>query len=122
MPAQVLKRRGETIANCKYLYPQNIYPAGTSFPVYNPGNDRWDQECFEEEDTQLSTYVPLWLLALGACMNIQYCTTSGFLSYIAKYISKPEPYGTLYHTQDLQLCEDGVASPLRAHVHTFRPG
>ena len=38
-------------------------------------------------------------------MQIQFCTTTGFLSYIAKYISKPEPYGTMYDNEDLRKRE-----------------
>ena len=50
----------------------------------DPTSDRYIYRADEEEDRRLSTYVPLWLLAWGANMNIQYCTTAGFLSYISK--------------------------------------
>ena len=52
--------------------------------------DRYIYRTDEEEDRRLSTYVPLWLLAWGANMNVQYCTTAGFLSYIAK-CAPPRP-------------------------------
>ena len=49
-----------------------------------PESERYIYRTDEEEDQRLSTFVPLWLLAWGANMNVQYCTTAGFLSYIAK--------------------------------------
>ena len=42
------------------------------------------------------------VLAWGGGMNIQYCTTAGFLSYMSKYITKPEPYGTVTDTDSLR--------------------
>ena len=52
--------------------------------------DRYKYRTEHEEDRRLSPYIPLWLLGWGANMNIQYCTTASFLSYIAKYVAKPE--------------------------------
>ena len=46
--------------------------------------DRYIYRTTHTEDQRLSTYVPVWLLAWGANMNIQYCTTAGFLNYISK--------------------------------------
>ena len=101
---------GEPCKTCKYNYPRQRYVEGHDvFPLLNVATDRWDQECFEEEDGRLSPYVTEWLLASGASMNIQFCTTAGFLSYIAKYITKPEPYGTLADNAALRE-RDGNAS------------
>lgn len=139
------KKKGEPCTICKYNYPRKMYSrveeGGPEMPTLNTTTDRWDNECYEPEDGRLSPYVPLWLLASGASMNIQFCTTAGFLSYIAKcvlfaitypqllppslththhsccplhslnrYISKPEPYGTLVDTEELRA-RDGSASP-----------
>ena len=57
--------------------------------------DRYEYLTILQEDERLSTYVPLWSLAWGANMNIQYCTAAGFLSYISKYVPKPEPSGAV---------------------------
>ena len=60
------------------------------------------------------------VLAWGGGMNIQYCTTAGFLSYISKYITKPEPYGTVTDTDSLRARDGQDMSPvvrfLRARV------
>jgi len=83
---------GEPCDRCKYNYPRKMYklnPNGqpeVDLPFLNPETARWDVECYEEEDGRLSPYVPLWLLASGASMNVQFCTSAGFLSYIAKYV------------------------------------
>ena len=101
-----MTKGGVAIDHCKYLYPRPIYAQGsTVFPAYNSSTDRYNQACFEPEDARLSPYVPLWLLAWGGSMNIQYCTGSGFLSYIAKYICKPEPHGALYDNAELRQRE-----------------
>ena len=84
------KKKGEPCTICKYNYPRKMYPrvedGGPEMPTLNTTTDRWDNECYEPEDGRLSPYVPLWLLASGASMNIQFCTTAGFLSYIAKCV------------------------------------
>jgi len=109
------QRGGVALDHCKYLYSRKRYlrSDNTVFPNLNVETDRYDQECYEEEDERLSTYEPLWLwlLAWGRGMNIQYCTSAGFLSYIAKYICKPEPHGALYDTEALRDRE-GLQSPL----------
>ena len=43
----------------------------------NVETDRYEYLTILEEDERLSTYIPLWLLAWGANMNIQYCTAAG---------------------------------------------
>ena len=64
------------------------------------------------------------VLAWGGGMNIQYCTTAGFLSYISKYITKPEPYGTVTDTDSLRARDGQDMSPvvrfLRARVWCAR--
>ena len=61
-------------------------------------------------DGKLSPYVPEWLLAWGANINIQYCSSAHFLSYIAKYISKIEPYAMISDSQDLQDRDNQISS------------
>ena len=70
---------------CKYLYPRPRCSAAES-PRFNVDKDRYEYTCEHDDDERLSPYVPLWLLAWGASMNVQYCTSAGFLSYIAKYV------------------------------------
>ena len=65
------------------------------------------------EDDRLSPYVPLWLLATGASMNVQYCTTAGFLSYIAKYVTKPEPHGVITDTAGLRQRGNNESAQMR---------
>ena len=59
----------------------------------NEEEDRYEYRIECEEDARISPYIPEWLLVWGANMNIQYCTSGGFLSYISKYVCKPEPSG-----------------------------
>ena len=84
---------------CRYLYPRTIRDDWG----YNADTDRNEYPTFDAVDAKLSPYVAEWLLAWGAGMNIQYCTSSGFLSYIAKYITKPEPYGRCANTNELAM-------------------
>ena len=51
----------------------------------NPGTDRYEYRAELEEDVRISPYVPLWLLAWGANMNIQFMTASSFLSNYERY-------------------------------------
>lgn len=77
---------------CKYLYPRPIFvptPSNPS-PRLNVKEQRFEYGTVEAEDQCLSPYVPEWLLAWGAQINVQYCTGPGFLSYITKYITKEE--------------------------------
>ena len=46
------------------------------------------------------------MLVAGACMNIQRMDDAVFLSYIAKYITKPEPNGILADTDELRAREN----------------
>lgn len=78
-------RAGAVIDECKYGYPR---PIGVTSTQLNPETDRYEYRCTEEEDRRLSPYVALWSLAWGAGMNIQRCTSAGFLSYISKYVTK----------------------------------
>ena len=68
----------------------------------NADTGRYEYSTQFLEDQRLSPYVPLWLMAWGASINIQFCTTAAFLSYIAKYVTKPEPYGVLQDTDALR--------------------
>jgi len=79
-------KRGEPCEECKYGYPRDVWQEDAAAAV---------DAATLPEDQRLSPYVPLWLMAWGASMNIQFCTTAAFLSYIAKYVTKPEPYGVL---------------------------
>ena len=94
---------------CKYGYPRRFPVLSTELDVET---DRYEYRCSEEEDSRLSPYVPLWSLAWGAAMNIQRCTGPAFLSYISKYVTKIEPYGS--STQPSALSErDGQCPQLR---------
>ena len=112
-------KRGEACAECKYGYPRRIFHDNdqlAAFPIeleevchdvkYNVTTDRYEVRADEPEDQRLSPYVPLWLLAWGASMNVQFCTSAGFLSYIAKYVTKPEPYGALADNDALREREN----------------
>ena len=148
-------KRGKRIGDdfCKYLYPHALYDGDERYrhavcgiahlaSAECPGaadvtnvSDRYVYKCYLEEDRRLSPYIPVWLLAWGASMNIQYCTgpgaartsnkclpvpmlmlvriavlscsralrSAGFLKYIAKYVTKPEPYGQMHDTDDVRL-------------------
>ena len=65
-------------------------------------SDRYEYRTEGEEDLRISPYVPLWLLAWGANMNIQFMTATSFLSYISKYVPKPEPSSRVEDTVDLR--------------------
>ena len=69
-----------------------------------PETERYIYQTDVEEDRRLSTYVPLMLLAWGANMNAQYCTTSGFLSYIAKCAPRPSPHASSKRATRLTPC------------------
>jgi len=66
-----------------------------------------------KENQRISPYIPLWLLAWGANMNIQYMTASSFLSYISKYIPKPEPSARVEDSTDLRQRDNRSKSPPR---------
>ena len=51
--------------------------------ILNAETDRYEYRTELAEDQRLSPYIPLWSLAWGANMNIQYCTAAGFLGYIS---------------------------------------
>ena len=105
---------------CKYLYPHDIWTEAELAERDDQGNaiyyrlnsetDRYEYRTLLSEDQRLSPYIPLWLLATGASMNIQYCTSIGFLAYIAKYCAKTEPHGMVSDTCELRQ-RDNVASP-----------
>ena len=65
-------------------------------------SDRYEYRTEAEEDLRVSPYVPLWLLAWGANMNIQFMTATSFLSYISKYVPKPEPSTRVEDTVELR--------------------
>ena len=109
---------------CKTGYPRRIWtaeelekrvcretgepdPNGEPVRVWrNPETDRYEYRTELPEDERLSPYLPLWSLAWGANMNIQFCTAAGFLGYISKYVPKPEPSGTVEDTVDLRVREN----------------
>ena len=64
--------------------------------------ERYEYRAELEEDLRISPYVPLWLLAWGANMNIQFMTATSFLSYISKYVPKPEPSTRVEDTAELR--------------------
>ena len=101
------KRQGDDF--CKYLYPHARCPASES-PRLNLDTQRYQYTCLEKEDEIISPYIPEWLLAWGAQMNIQYCTGAGFLSYIAKYITKAEPHAMINDNEDLRRRENMPAA------------
>ena len=100
-------KNGERIDYCKYLYPRPLSEAAFQLSAET---NRYEYRTLQAEDQWLSPYVPLWLLATGASMNMQYCTTAGFLSYIAKYVCKPEPHGIIGDSGALRA-RNGDVSP-----------
>ena len=68
----------------------------------NDESQRYEYRTEKKEDERLSPYVPLWSLAWGANMNIQFCTAAGFLGYISKYVPKPEPSGLVEDTPEMR--------------------
>jgi hypothetical protein len=100
---------------CKYMYPHDIWTpdevaANPNGYRYNSETDRYEYRTLLPEDTRLSPYIPLWLLATGASMNIQYCTSAGFLAYIAKYCAKTEPHCLISDCDALRE-RDNISSP-----------
>jgi len=88
---------------CRYGYPRRRCNADCWQAEHAVnGSRRYEYRCEKQEDERLSPYVPEWLLATGASMNIQYCDTTCFLAYIAKYITKPEPHGFFRDTAILR--------------------
>jgi len=126
-------RHGQRVGDgfCKTGYPRKIWTAeqiaerhpdddphvhlrGQPMRVrLNTEIDRYEYLTVLKEDERLSTYVPLWSLAWGANMNIQYCTAAGFLSYISKYVPKPEPSGAVADNEVLRDRENRSARQVR---------
>ena len=117
-------KKGEKISDtfCKSGYPRVEFNADKSKrnedgSVQNVSLDletdryiyRTGHKDTNPEDLKLSPYIPLWLLAWGANMNIQFCTTAGFLAYISKYVTKPEPSATLPDSAALRYRENASA-------------
>ena len=46
-------------------------------------------------------------------MNIQFCTTAGFLSYIAKYVTKAEPHGLIGDAAGLRARDNRTSAQMR---------
>ena len=70
----------------------------------NISTDRYEIRSDQPEDQRLSPYVPLWLLAWGASMNVQYCTGAGFLSYIANALRQEQSFrkiSTIFESRPL---------------------
>ena len=74
---------GQPTHECKYGYPRPLHLDKN--PSRDEETDRNLYECRYPEDERLSPYVPLWLLAWGANMNVQLMDHDRFLAYIAKY-------------------------------------
>ena len=96
---------GEPITECRYGYPRTIYDPPEKRTTFNTEADRYEYSCEAEEDVRISPYVPIWTLAWGAGSNIQRCSGATFLGYISKYITKPEPYGSVADTDELRARE-----------------
>ena len=60
---------GHKLDHCKGGYPRPY----RSELVLNDETKKYEYPCIEEEDTRISPYVPLWLLAWGANINVQFC-------------------------------------------------
>ena len=73
---------GARCTNCKYGFPRPRHTS--SIPEKDIETNRYMYKCEECEDERLSPYVPEWLLAWGANMNVQLCDAALFLSYISK--------------------------------------
>ena len=116
-------KNGKRLAACRYGYPRELFRATNADDVDEDGNllmyklngdgDRYIYRAVLEEDVRISPYVPLWLLATGASMNIQYCTSAGFLSYIAKYVCKPEPNTTICDSEALRMRNNNTLPQMR---------
>ena len=91
---------------CKVGYPRPIWEAADLargvMVRLNDESQRYEYRTEKKEDERLSPYVPLWSLAWGANMNIQFCTAAGFLGYISKYVPKPEPSGLVEDTPEMR--------------------
>ena len=70
-------------ARVQVCYPRPLHLDKS--PSKDEETDRNLYECRYPEDERLSPYVPLWLLAWGANMNVQLMDHDRFLAYIAKY-------------------------------------
>jgi hypothetical protein len=112
-------RHGQYIGDtfCKGGYPRSIWTADELAERHprddehahlrnqlrrvrlNTTTDRYEYRAELKEDERLSTYIPLWIAAWGANMNIQFCTAAGFLGYISKYVPKPEPSAAVADTE-----------------------
>jgi len=109
---QCFFKKGVELNACKSGYPRPLRDE----IVYNDDTGRFEYVATEPEDTKLSPYVTEWLLAWGANINVQYCTTAHFLSYIAKYVTKPEPNGLASDIPELR--ERDNLSPQQRFLHT----
>ena len=130
-------RHGQRMSDdfCKTGYPRKIWTAEQIAELHpdddrhvhlrgqpmrvrlNTEVDRYEYLTILQEDERLSTYVPLWSLAWGANMNIQYCTAAGFLSYISKYVPKPEPSGAVADNEALRDRENRSARQVHPRTH-----
>jgi hypothetical protein len=126
-------KNGKRLDSCRYGYPREIFTdedirrdddgapllndEGMSDQImYKFGSQQEDRYVYRadlEEDQRLSPYVPLWLLATGASMNIQFCTTAGFLSYIAKYVCKAEPHQVICDSEALRERNEETSPQMR---------
>ena len=69
---------------------------------YNANNDHNEYPSFDAVAALLLPYVAERLLVWGAGMNIS-ISLRGVLSYITKYITKPEPCGRCANTSELAM-------------------
>ena len=89
-------KNGERIEYCKYLYPRPLCDPVGGYQLSAETN-RYEYRTLQAEDQWLSPYVPLWLLATGASMNMQ-CVRPVWYDWML-----PSKHGTLYFYQRLLL-------------------
>ena len=107
-----IDRRADGQPFCKGGYPRRLWTEAQLRERDHRGElkrvqldeqgERYEYRAELEEDVRISPYVPLWLLAWGANMNIQFMTATSFLSYISKYVPKPEPSTRVEDTAELR--------------------
>ena len=90
-------------------------PAPLSDVTHRVGDNlRYNYKRTKEADRWRSPYNAVILWIWRAHMNIQYCTSAGLVSYVSKYVAKPEPKN-LYNTQENH-------NPLNDHILAWRMG
>lgn len=108
------QKNGVRIDYCRYDYPRTRTDNHMT-PAYSKTAEtgRYTYPCTASEDENLSPYVPEWLLAHGAAQNVMYVDGGAFLAYIAKYVSKAEPSGTVQEPNGVRLHNGTTSRQLR---------